>query len=111
MEDVAALCSRVMVLGHGQKLYDGELTGLLRKYDTSRTVTVRFENPDTVPDLPDGAVLSREGDQLKIQYAPQEIPTPELLARLQKTGTIREMTIQPQNIDYLIASMYREMDL
>ncbi len=111
MEDVAALCSRVMVLGHGQKLYDGELTGLLRKYDTSRTVTVRFENPDTVPDLPDGAVLSREGDQLKIQYAPQEIPTPELLARLQKTGIIREMTIQPQNIDYLIASMYREMDL
>ena len=111
MEDVAALCSRVMVLGRGQKLYDGELNGLLRKYDTSRTVTIRFENPDTVPVLPDGAVLSKEGDQLKIQYAPREIPTPELLERLQKTGIIREMTIQPQNIDYLIASMYREMEL
>ena len=45
MEDIAALCSRVMVLGHGQKLYDGELPALLARYDTSRTVTVRFEDP------------------------------------------------------------------
>ena len=41
MEDIAALCSRVMVLGHGQKLYDGELPALLSRYDTARTVTIR----------------------------------------------------------------------
>ena len=57
------------------------------------------------------AAVSREGELVKITYAPQEIPTPELVALLQQTGPIREMTIQPQNIDYLIASMYREMDL
>ncbi len=111
MEDIAALCSRVMVLGHGQKLYDGDLPALLSKYDTSRTVTVRFEDPAAEPQLPGGTTMSREGDLVKIVYAPQEIPTPELVSLLQQTGPIREMTIQPQNIDYLIASMYREMDL
>ena len=111
MEDIAALCSRVMVLGHGQKLYDGELPALLSRYDTARTVTVRFENPDTEPELPEGAILSREGDLVKVAYAPQAPPTPELVARLQQAGTIREMTIQPQNIDSMIAAMYREMDL
>ena len=111
MEDIAALCSRVMVLGHGQKLYDGELPVLLSRYDTSRTVTVRFEDPDTEPELPEGARLSREGDLVKVVYAPQELPTPELVARLQQAGAIREMTIQPQNIDSMIAAMYREMDL
>ena len=111
MEDIAALCSRVMVLGHGQKLYDGELPALLSRYDTARTVTVRFENPDTEPELPEGAILSREGDLVKVAYAPQELPTPELVARLQQAGAIREMTIQPQNIDSMIAAMYREMDL
>ena len=40
MEDIAALCSRVMVLGHGEKLYDGSLQDLLVKYDTKRTVQV-----------------------------------------------------------------------
>lgn len=111
MEDIAALCSRVMVLGHGQKLYDGELPVLLSRYDTSRTVTVRFEDPDTEPELPESARLSREGDLVKVVYAPQELPTPELVACLQQAGTIREMTIQPQNIDSMIAAMYREMDL
>ena len=111
MEDIAALCSRVMVLGHGQKLYDGDLPALLEKYDTSRTVTVRFEDPETMPALPAEASLSREGDLVKVVYAPGQIPTPEILEKLQQAGTIREMTIQPQNIDVLIAAMYREMDL
>lgn len=111
MEDIAALCSRVMVLGHGQKLYDGDLPALLEKYDTSRMVTVRFEDPETMPALPEEASLSREGDLVKVVYAPGQIPTPEILEKLQQAGTIREMTIQPQNIDVLIAAMYREMDL
>ena len=40
MEDIAALCPRVMVLGHGSKLYDGGLKELLEQYDTTRTVRV-----------------------------------------------------------------------
>ena len=32
MEDIAELCSRVMVLGHGQKLFDGNLKDLLEKF-------------------------------------------------------------------------------
>ena len=111
MEDIAALCSRVMVLGHGRKLYDGELSTLLARYDTLRTVTVRFEDPAAEPRLPEGASLSRDGELVKVEYAPQQIPTPELVGILQQTGTIREMTIQPQNIDSMIATMYREMDL
>ncbi len=111
MEDVAALCSRVMVLGHGKKLYDGELPALLARYDTARTVTVRFEDPAARPQLPEGAALSREGELVKIAYSPKQIPTPELVGLLQQTGTIREMTIQPQNVDHMIAAMYREMDL
>ena len=48
---------------------------------------------------------------VKVVYSPQEIATPRLLEMLQQTGPIREMTIQPQNIDSMIATMYREMDL
>ena len=43
MEDMRALCSRVMVLGHGQLLYDGTLTNLLHRYDTAHTLTVTYD--------------------------------------------------------------------
>lgn len=32
MDDIEALCERVMVIGHGKLLYDGKLAGLQDKY-------------------------------------------------------------------------------
>jgi hypothetical protein len=46
-----------------------------------------------------------------ITYSPETYPTGELVARLQEAGTLRELTVQPRNIDRLVADMYREMDL
>ena len=111
MEDIVALCSRVMVLGHGRKLFEGSLPDLLGKYDTVRTVSVRYEEAVALPELPEGLASGREGEDLNITYAPEQFATAELIARLQAAGTIREMTIQPQNVDHLVAAMYREMDL
>ena len=111
MEDIVALCSRVMVLGHGRKLFDGTLHDLLGRYDTVRTVTVRYEEADARPELPDNAPAVCDGENLVITYSPAEYPTAEMIARLQGAGTIRELTVQPRNIDRLVADMYREMDL
>ena len=111
MEDIAALCPRVMVLGHGRKLYDGSLQDLLRHYDKARTVEIRYDRDKIVPDLPESVQVQKEGDGFRIVYEPEKLPTAELLSLLQQAGPIREMTVQPQNIDHLIADMYREMGL
>ena len=111
MEDIAALCPRVMVLGHGRKLYDGSLQDLLRHYDTTRTVEIRYDRDESAPDLPESVQMWKEGDGFRIIYEPEKLPTAELLNLLQQAGPIREMTVQPQNIDHLIADMYREMGL
>ena len=111
MEDIAALCPRVMVLGHGKKLFDGALPGLLSRYDTQRVITVRYGAGASLPPLPEGCLVSREGEDCKIVYAPDELPTAQLISLLQSAGEIRELTAQPQNVDHLIAAMYKEMDL
>ncbi|MBQ7455754.1 MAG: ATP-binding cassette domain-containing protein [Clostridia bacterium] len=111
MEDISALCRRVLVLGHGKKLFDGALSDLLAKYDTLRTLSVRFSEGTLLPPLPEGCAFTREGAEYKIVYAPAQTPTAELISLLQATGAIRELTVQPENIDHLIAAMYREMDL
>ncbi len=111
MEDIAALCSRVMVLGHGRKLYDGDLSELLGRFDTIRTVTARYDRAPEIPALPEAAQVSREGETLKITYPTDQMEIGTLLPLLQQAGEIREMTVQPQNIDHLIAAMYQEMGL
>ena len=111
MEDVAALCSRVMVLGHGSKLYDGALSGLLEKYDRTRTVTVEYEGEADLSLFPPDTLVHREGARIRVSWLQDRAETAPLLARLQKAGTVREMTIQPENIDQMIAKMYQEMGL
>ncbi len=111
MEDIAALCPRVMVLGHGQKLYDGALPDLLKKYDTQRVITLRYDDSAFPPPLPDSCRVTREGEGWRIVYTPETVPTAHLLSLLQSAGAIRELTAQPQNIDRLIAAMYKEMAL
>ena len=111
MEDIAALCSRVMVLGRGRKLYDGTLQSLLSRYDRTRTVDIRYDAGGCVPALPSSVTVDREGDGFRLVYRPETLPTAELLSLLQQAGPIRELTVQPQNIDHLIADMYREMGL
>ncbi len=111
MEDIVALCPRVMVLGHGRKLFDGALSELLGRYDTVRSVNVRYEAENSLPALPENIPVQREGEALNIVYSPSDYSTAELIARLQEAGTIRELTVQPRNIDHLVAAMYREMDL
>lgn len=117
MEDIAALCSRVMVLGHGRKLYDGSLHELLGQFDKTRTVEVSYASANAASHLAtvlqnlEKVQMERSGDIFRLTYRPEDIPTAKMLAILQEAGPIREMTVQPQNIDHLIADMYQEMEL
>ena len=111
MEDVAALCSRVMVLGRGRKLFDGGFPVLLSRYDTTRTAQARFDGAAALPPLPEGFSASFEGDTLTVTYDPRHARADELLSLLRQAGTVREITIRPRNIDQMIADMYREMAL
>ena len=111
MEDIAALCPRVMVLGHGQKLFDGALPQLLSRYDTLRVMTVRYAEGAALPPLPPGCRAEPDGGGYRIAYAPAQVSTARLLALLQSAGELRELTAQPQSVDHLIAAMYRELGL
>ena len=110
MEDMLALCTRVMVLGHGKLLYDGQLDALLKRYDTVHTLRVAYEgapNPESLA----GLTFSRDGDAFVITYEPAETPTSAVLPQVLGAGRVREMTLKEQNVDELIARMYQEMAL
>ena len=110
MEDMLALCTRVMVLGHGRLLYDGQLDALLKRYDTVHTLRVAY---DGAPDLARLSALrpTRDGDACILTYEPAKQPTSEVLSQVLSAGSVREMTLKEQNVDELIARMYQEMAL
>lgn len=111
MEDMLALCSRVMVLGHGRLLYDGALDALLRRYDAEHTLRCTFDGTPNWSALPSSVTLAMDGDASILTYSPTVLPTGDLLRHVMAAGNLREMTLKEQNIDTLIARMYKEMAL
>ena len=111
MEDIEALCSRVMVLGHGKKLFDGKLQDLLERYDTVRNVNIKYDGEISGLKLPEGTSFRRTEDGIELSYDPSKLPTSKLLGLLQEAGNISELTLQPENTDHMIAAMYKELDL
>lgn len=108
MEDMRALCSRVMVLGHGTLLYDGALTELLHRYDTAHTLTVRYDGAPDAAKLPQGT--KHDGDAWRITLQ-KDGDLSETMRQVMAAGAMREMAMEEQNVDELIARMYREMAL
>lgn len=47
MEDVQAVCERILMIDHGHKVYDGSITDLIHTYATEKYLSVDFE--DDVP--------------------------------------------------------------
>ena len=111
MEDISALCRRVLVLGHGKKLFDGELPALLARYDTVRTLRVRYAGDIALPALPESVQINRDGDFYVLTYPQQQVPTDHILTLLQSAGPIAELTLHERSMDHMIADMYREMAL
>ncbi len=65
MEDVAALCPRVIVIDRGRLIYDGELKELVRRIRPEKRITIRTSappDPGKIDRL--GAVVSKTADQV-----------------------------------------------
>ncbi|MDB4969854.1 MAG: transporter [Myxococcales bacterium] len=59
MDDVAALCPRVVVIDKGRLIYDGDLAALVRKVRPQKRVVVRLSDGKTeTHDVPDGELQS-----------------------------------------------------
>jgi ABC-2 type transport system ATP-binding protein len=83
MADVEALCKRVIVIHHGRILYDGELSGLVRRFSAYKTIG--FVVDDASTDLQTyGEVVNRDGSRVTLRVPKSEASrvTAELLSNL-----------------------------
>src|SRR5579863_6561545 len=63
MDDIEALCTRVMVIGGGRILSDGTLDDLRGRVTRERWLLIDLEDPEEQVLDPDVTVLSRDGNQ------------------------------------------------
>jgi ABC-2 type transport system ATP-binding protein len=72
MEDVAALCPRIIVIDKGHLVYDGDLRGLARRIRPEKRITVRLASPADAELLAGVGKLVRSSDTEAVLSVPAE---------------------------------------
>ena len=58
MNDIEALAERILLIGKGKILYDGDLNKLRSRFGTNKTITVEFMGNSTLPEIQGTKILS-----------------------------------------------------
>jgi len=110
MDDIEALCSRVILIHHGRILFDGALAELRSRVTNERELVVDLRDAGVAVSDPDAISVSQDGARVRIGYDPQRVATPELIARITARYPVADLTVENPPIEQIVARLYKEMD-
>ncbi|HYR18285.1 MAG TPA: ATP-binding cassette domain-containing protein [Myxococcales bacterium] len=74
MDDVAALCPRVLIIDHGRLIYDGSLDELVKRVRPDKRVLLKLSRPVEARDLTKlGSIVSHTDAQAVLQVSQSEL--------------------------------------
>jgi ABC-2 type transport system ATP-binding protein len=106
MDDVVALCPRVVVIDHGHLIYDGDLKELVRRVRPEKRVTVRLSRPVDRADLEKIAAVVSAGDAqavLSVPAAKVSGVVRDVLAAL----PVVDLTIEEPPLEEVMSELFR----
>jgi ABC-2 type transport system ATP-binding protein len=106
MDDIEALCSRLIVIGQGRVLSDGTVDALRRRVTSERWLIVDVAEAGIEIDDPDAKVLEVDGPRVTLSFDPDQIPTATLISRLAARYPVRDLFVQNPPIESIIARLY-----
>jgi viologen exporter family transport system ATP-binding protein len=107
MDDIEALCTRVIVIGEGRILSDGTLSDLRARVTRERWLIVDLVQPgDAVHDT-DATVIRQDDRRVYLSFDPQRVSPEELIRRVTSAHAIRDLFVENPPIETIVARLYR----
>ena len=106
MDDIEALCSRVMVINNGRILSDGTVEELRSRVSSERRLIVDLEDEHGEIADSEASVISREGHRWHLGYDPEQTPTATLINRITSGHTVRDLFVENPPIEEIVAQLY-----
>jgi ABC-2 type transport system ATP-binding protein len=106
MDDVEQVCDRVLVINHGQKIYDDRLAALLQQYKTQRYVRLVFDQPPSADHLARyGEVLKLDHESALLQISAETMV--RAVSEISNTLTVVDMHIESVPLEEIIEDVFK----
>ena len=107
MEDVAALCPRVMVIDKGRLIYDGGLSELVRRVRPDKRVLLRFSRPVERRDLESlGAVIEHRDAEAIVQVSKDALQA--AVSRALSSLPLTDLTVEDPPLEEVMRDLFAQ---
>jgi ABC-2 type transport system ATP-binding protein len=105
MDDVVALCPRIIVIDQGKLIHDGDLRGLIKQQDPNKRVSFTLVAPATDDEIAKlGTVISREAQRVALKVPERAIP--EVVGHVLGTLKAADLAIEDPPLEDVLREMF-----
>jgi ABC-2 type transport system ATP-binding protein len=110
--DLEALCRRVIIINHGQIVYEDKVSNLKRKFLTSKLVEVRYAQEVPADFSVEGVEILKVGHYgVKLRFDTRQTPVDRVLSQLTHSGSVVDITISDPPLEEVISRIYQTQDV
>ena len=105
MKDVAALCRRVVVINHGQIMYDGSLSDIVDRFGGHKIITLQFAD-EPLPDMSGyGQVIEAVPPRLQLRVDRAQVT--HVVGQALARHPIEDVSVEDPPLEQVIAEVFR----
>lgn len=109
MADIESLTDRLIMIGHGKKLYDGSVNDIKKKYSNEKIVEVIYEGilkDKIVNDKID--ILEETQGLIRMKIDTRKIMVSDIVRKYSEVCEIKDINVIETGIDDIIYKLYKE---
>jgi ABC-2 type transport system ATP-binding protein len=106
MDDIEALCSRIMVIGKGTLLFDGSIARLRSTVTPERVVKIDFLEVPCRLEYPMVSLSFFDDSHAEYRFNPEITTATEIIGAISQDNRIKDFVIENPPIEEIIARMY-----
>ena len=111
MSDIEALTNRLIVIGHGKKLYDGTLTGIKKKFSNNKKLEIIYKNLTKQLKISNTKILENKNNKVIMDVDITKISVSNVIKKYTEICDIEDVNIINEDIDNIIVKLYKDYDL
>lgn len=108
MQDIEALCERVILIDHGRVIFDGPLDDIVEKFSATKIVEAKFVKPAPCDFSAMGKVLEQKPDEIRIEVARNKVA--EICRAVLDTAPVADISITEPPIEDVIRQVFGDKD-
>lgn len=112
--DIEELCSRIIIIDEGRKIYDGTLQHLRDTYGTHRTIRMEVQHQpgtrlwETLGGESDDCICTYDAQRksLEVRFDKSKLTAPQILSAVMKETDVRDVQITETDLAQIVKQIY-----